>query len=1477
MPNEDNDLKDNELSEASTAKREPTQDNNIHSEGNDLKDNEMSEASTAKCEPTQDNNMPNEDNDLKDNELSEASTAKREPTQDNNMPNEDKELEDNVLPEALTAINEPTQDNNMPNEDKELEDNVLPEALTAKSEPTQDNNMPNEDNDLKDNELSEASTAKQEPTQDNNIPSENYDWKDNVLSEASTSKSETMQDNNIPIEDNGLKDNELSEASTAKREPRQVSSISSGDNHHEDFSSARNIDIEPKNQDQDDPEDNAQIAQHETHKKDDAFVGDEDLYFDCPEIIPLNEQNSSSGDMNKNKISEYTDSEVFSTNNDADEKDLLVKIYEEVTDLSKNVAKIVENSELQPSMPVNESSVNQSMGNNIFVAGNTTYVSGEGQQQQASFSCNPVVSSSAPSISLTINAIGSGSRESGGLRPYELPSHEACSSPVGIQTVTQTYVASPSTPGDSSLMPLEDNEVVDKSIRTEAEQVDNTFVCSVLCLGPEDCFKLDECESVIVILDTSTKMASMVPLKSADGQDMQLTKLEMVQRVLGDAIQQISLSRPEKRVTIVTFNNKVTVCINEEIETINDEPNSSENYWQIGRNLKMKENVQTNFMFLRECINGLKSEGESSMATPALSIALGLLQDSGNTNIIVVMDNAKEFFNNVSNDVHAVVLSKQMSIPIISFQPCKQDEDIKAWTAAQDNVIINSSTGFFTDVMDKVGVVLKDVHTGGNINTELKCSASSFNNDSLDSRRKEQLKPICIQRVTLFENMEVCLKWQLIVCADNEAGYDLRSFLDGLKKSLGDLETDVEKLNSLALKTEEKMSVTVIVEEKSKEILKMLFIILNSLRKHDSHLGSSLKELCEKTNNNVSKVEDTLQDNLESIKSTFVLLEKEISEMSNNSQQNFNDKFVELKQELSQGIEVKFSETMSVLHQKFAEQETKLQNVESAIDETVKRLEKMMLLAENGNSQDQHSSFLQFGSLFILAKQGDAVTNTIKINVAKIMEKPKRVMTKIYSNMCGNLSCQAFFSHNDECQQQINNSQYTWKCRFCHRENSIRNLILFSPDDHDISYIDTYNINTMNTIEDYKIIFVIDISGSMSVSASGLGLITRLDAVRESVKKKIEELTRRFPKRRIGLVTFCDKVAIYGTDRVTCINSNLENWNYLLDQGSTNSTIRPLETNNRSLISTLNSLKPDCNTALGPAILVSLGMTKDSRGSKIIVCTDGESNAGIGMIGQSDALEFYNKVATQAKVQSVTISINSFDDCQLSVIEIMARGSGGTVRRISPSDLSIHMAEDISKKLVATNTTVKVVLPREMYVHASGETNTFQSAASISVGNISDNNNHIMCFEFGCRPGFSFNNVNWPKSASENCLVPFQVQVMYQDSEGNSITRVYSMLRQMTERSEDAKLCMNAQTIVTCLVQKAAKELLKQNRDTGECNRIADRYISKAEKLKKATKIKCRPELLCKLNMFILVLNKIKQYQLTDEMSTLLSEMATIN
>ena len=60
-------------------------------------------------------------------------------------------------------------------------------------------------------------------------------------------------------------------------------------------------------------------------------------------------------------------------------------------------------------------------------------------------------------------------------------------------------------------------------------------------------------------------------------------------------------------------------------------------------------------------------------------------------------------------------------------------------------------------------------------------------------------------------------------------------------------------------------------------------------------------------------------------------------------------------------------------------------------------------------------------------------------------------------------------------------------------------------------------------------------------------------------------------------------------------------------------------------------------TALGPALLIATTMAAKIPGSKVIMCTDGEANLGIGSLGHNNDWEnvmekgtFYEEVATDA-------------------------------------------------------------------------------------------------------------------------------------------------------------------------------------------------------------------------------------------------------
>ena len=71
---------------------------------------------------------------------------------------------------------------------------------------------------------------------------------------------------------------------------------------------------------------------------------------------------------------------------------------------------------------------------------------------------------------------------------------------------------------------------------------------------------------------------------------------------------------------------------------------------------------------------------------------------------------------------------------------------------------------------------------------------------------------------------------------------------------------------------------------------------------------------------------------------------------------------------------------------------------------------------------------------------------------------------------------------------------------------------------------------------------------------------------------------------------------------------------------------------------TVYSLEERGATALGPALLLSVAMACEVPGSKVIICTDGMANVGLGSLENSDADEqaldrattFYDQVSTMA-------------------------------------------------------------------------------------------------------------------------------------------------------------------------------------------------------------------------------------------------------
>lgn len=112
-----------------------------------------------------------------------------------------------------------------------------------------------------------------------------------------------------------------------------------------------------------------------------------------------------------------------------------------------------------------------------------------------------------------------------------------------------------------------------------------------------------------------------------------------------------------------------------------------------------------------------------------------------------------------------------------------------------------------------------------------------------------------------------------------------------------------------------------------------------------------------------------------------------------------------------------------------------------------------------------------------------------------------------------------------------------------------------------------------------------------------------------------------------------------------------------------------------------------CNggTALGPGLIVALAMAMQGKpGSKVIICTDGLANLGIGAIefNAKNGNEFYDNMAAYAKNKGIMISVLTIkgdQDCSIKNLGKLSNETNGTISRIDPDMLGSEFSKIISE------------------------------------------------------------------------------------------------------------------------------------------------------------------------------------------------------
>ncbi|XP_022293240.2 circularly permutated Ras protein 1-like isoform X1 [Crassostrea virginica] len=440
-----------------------------------------------------------------------------------------------------------------------------------------------------------------------------------------------------------------------------------------------------------------------------------------------------------------------------------------------------------------------------------------------------------------------------------------------------------------------------------------------------------------------------------------------------------------------------------------------------------------------------------------------------------------------------------------------------------------------------------------------------------------------------------------------------------------------------------------------------------------------------------------------------------------------------------------------------------------------------------------------------------------------------------------------------------------WHCEFCGKDNELDIEEEEIPTNSDVTYMLEPAPSTASSgltgKDESLVIFCVDISGSMSVTSVVPGRInlrgsmarhqslnteradqylprqrrdvtyvSRLQAVQAAVDHQLEEMIKQHPNRRVALITFNSEVTIIGDGSqtpVTVAGDKLTNADDLRAKGSEIPMPGAISASRGTLGDKLFGLEEGGTTALGPALLIAATMAGNHPGSKVIICTDGKANVGVGRLDEEESMEkeaaFYENIGKDAIEKGVAVSVISIKgtDCKLVHLGKIADMTGGQVNIVDPLKLTQEFSTILADQIIATNVVATCHLHRKLFFFYE---ETEESKVVRNIGNVTASTE--VTFEYGVRcqekknppknPTISEAEENQQASGGQNeteasgsrqgeepmqtntdepSELPFQLVVKYTDREGATALRVLTQCKEFTYDRREAEKEMDLKVV----------------------------------------------------------------------------------
>ncbi|XP_030018699.1 circularly permutated Ras protein 1-like [Sphaeramia orbicularis] len=400
-----------------------------------------------------------------------------------------------------------------------------------------------------------------------------------------------------------------------------------------------------------------------------------------------------------------------------------------------------------------------------------------------------------------------------------------------------------------------------------------------------------------------------------------------------------------------------------------------------------------------------------------------------------------------------------------------------------------------------------------------------------------------------------------------------------------------------------------------------------------------------------------------------------------------------------------------------------------------------------------------------------ANVNVVSISVGKLVDISQ-------ASILGQLSVPSELLGND-----VENSVGDSRSRVC-----VGRLTGVRSDD---VYLLNHTDDDYQNLEDTLVVFCVDISGSMSVttevtsSSGSTAYISRLEGIQDALQRALSSLLQESPRRRVALVTFNDEVVIYGDGTSTPLTLRdwaLVDYDHIWQQGVAYSIPHCIAETYQQLLQRVKDLREHGATCLGPAALAAVAMASRYPGSKVILCTDGKANIGLGEMTQTASVSlsspldsyFYKQLSVQAVQSGVIVSVLTFEgtDCRLAEVGRLADTTGGRVNIVTIGTIATEIQLASMDNVLATGAEL-TLLAADGICFPFEEENGHKLVRDI--GNVTEGLE--ITFQFDVKPQYLEDFV-------QRSTLPFQLQLTFKTRDQQRVTRIITEQRPVTTSSQ---------------------------------------------------------------------------------------------